>query len=66
MADYSLSSLLGHLESPAKAPINLNSNMASDLSSEVDAQLRSLMTENSMDFAANFADLASVVSDKKY
>lgn len=72
VADYSLSSLLGHLESPVKHPVGasigtLNSNMAADLSNEVDAQLQSLLTESSMDFAANFADLAaSVASDKKF
>ncbi|XP_066245130.1 protein cramped [Euwallacea similis] len=67
VADYSLSSLLGHLEIPVKTPptATSSSNMGSDLSREVDAQLRSLMTECSMDFAANFADLAaSVVNDK--
>ncbi|KAL1509346.1 hypothetical protein ABEB36_004101 [Hypothenemus hampei] len=69
VADYSLSSLLGHLETPTKTslPLNLNSHMGSELSNEVDAQLQSLMTETSMDFAASFADLAaSVVNDKKF
>lgn len=70
VADYSLSSLLGHLESPVKGPSALgalNTNMASDLSNEMDAQLQSLMTENSMDFAASFADLAaSVANDRKF
>ncbi|XP_030750783.1 protein cramped [Sitophilus oryzae] len=69
VADYSLSSLLGHLESPIKNPIttSMAANLPSDLSNEVDAQLHSLLTENSVDFAANFADLAaSVVNDKKY
>ncbi|ERL91960.1 hypothetical protein D910_09283 [Dendroctonus ponderosae] len=70
VADYSLSSLLGHLESPVKGTSALgalNTNMASDLSNEMDAQLQSLMTENSMDFAASFADLAaSVANDRKF
>ncbi|XP_076273272.1 cramped chromatin regulator isoform X2 [Rhynchophorus ferrugineus] len=69
VADYSLSSLLGHLESPVKNSMStsLASNMTSDLSNEVDAQLQSLLTENSVDFAANFADLAArVANDKKY
>ncbi|CAG9761973.1 unnamed protein product [Ceutorhynchus assimilis] len=65
VGDYSLSSLLGHLEGPAKPPVA----MASEISNEVDAQLRCLMTESSMDFAASFADLAESVastSDRKF
>ncbi|KAJ8981313.1 hypothetical protein NQ317_015446 [Molorchus minor] len=64
VADYSLSSLLGHLESPMKAN-STGPNLANDdsrLSQDVDAQLQSLLTESSVDFSANFADLAAQVS----
>lgn len=59
--DYSLSSLLGRLESPVKANnslINEDSRMFQD----VDAQLHSMLTQNSVDFSANFADLAAEVT----
>ncbi|XP_019873011.2 protein cramped [Aethina tumida] len=61
VADYSLSSLLGTLESPIKSSIAEDSRMSED----VDAQLRSLLTESSLDFSANFADLAAQVSEVK-
>ncbi|CAG9860969.1 unnamed protein product [Phyllotreta striolata] len=61
VGDYSLSSLLGHLESPVKSDSN-TINEYSRLSQDVDAQLRSLMTQNSVDFSANFADLAAEVA----
>ncbi|XP_028128511.2 uncharacterized protein LOC114324835 [Diabrotica virgifera virgifera] len=59
--DYSLSSLLGHLESPMKSGSNII-NEDSRMSQDVDAQLHSMMTQNSIDFSANFADLAAEVA----
>lgn len=56
VADYSLSSLLGQLESPMKS-------QNEDLSSQVEEQLHSLLTETSVDFAVNFADLAAQVAN---
>lgn len=66
VADYSLSSLLGHLESPIKATTSV-SNLTNDdsrLSQDVDAQISSLLTETSLDFSANFADLAAQVTNE--
>ncbi|XP_018573736.1 protein cramped [Anoplophora glabripennis] len=66
VADYSLSSLLGHLESPIKANASV-SNLTNDdsrLSQDVDAQISSLLTESSLDFSANFADLAAQVTNE--
>lgn len=66
VADYSLSSLLGHLESPIKAAASV-SNLTNDdsrLSQDVDAQISSLLTESSLDFSANFADLAAQVTNE--
>lgn len=65
VADYSLSSLLGHLESPIKGE-GSSSNMGAEdsrMSHDVDAQLRSLLTESSLDFSAKFADLAEQVTN---
>ncbi|CAH0560200.1 unnamed protein product [Brassicogethes aeneus] len=62
VADYSLSSLLGNLESPMKSNLT---NEDSRMSEDVDAQLRSLLTESSLDFSANFADLAAQVNEAK-
>ncbi|XP_045479562.1 protein cramped isoform X2 [Harmonia axyridis] len=53
VADFSLSSFLGHLESPMKTQ--------DDVSNDMDFQLRSLLTENSFDYTAKFADLAKKV-----
>ncbi|XP_060531340.1 protein cramped [Cylas formicarius] len=64
VTDYSLSSLLGHLESPVKTGASTSTNMGTDLSSEVDAHLQSLLTQSSLDFAANFADLAARVNSE--
>ncbi|XP_072384803.1 protein cramped [Diabrotica undecimpunctata] len=61
VGDYSLSSLLGHLESPMKSGSNII-NEDSRMSQDVDAQLHSMMTQNSIDFSANFADLAAEVA----
>ncbi|KAK4887661.1 hypothetical protein RN001_003932 [Aquatica leii] len=67
VADFSLSSFLGHLESPSKAATQ--SGLPADdnhLSQDVDAQLQSLFMESSVDYMAKFADLAAqVVSDVK-
>ncbi|KAL3265316.1 hypothetical protein HHI36_009524 [Cryptolaemus montrouzieri] len=54
VGDFSLSSFLGHLGSPMKSQ--------DDESHDVDAQVRSLLTENSFDYTAKFADLASKVT----
>ncbi|KAK6626251.1 hypothetical protein RUM43_006558 [Polyplax serrata] len=60
IADYSLSSILGHLETPVK-----NTNCQSyDTTSEVENQLQCLMTETSIDYMAKFADLAAKLSSE--
>ncbi|KAJ8911082.1 hypothetical protein NQ315_000542 [Exocentrus adspersus] len=66
VADYSLSSLLGHLESPIKSSSSVTglNNDDSRMSHDVDAQISSLLTESSLDFAANFADLAAQVTNE--
>lgn len=65
VADFSLSSFLGHLESPMKTscvgtvvPVGEESRMSSD----VEAQLQCLMSENSVDYMAKFADLAAQIA----
>ncbi|XP_049765730.1 protein cramped isoform X3 [Schistocerca cancellata] len=65
VADFSLSSFLGHLESPMKnpcvgtvVPVGEESRMSSD----VEAQLQCLMSENSVDYMAKFADLAAQIA----
>lgn len=68
VADYSLSSLLGHLESPmktAQSGSSINGDDTRLLSHDVDVQLQSLLTESSLDYTAKFADLAAQVSDSK-
>lgn len=64
VGDYSLSSLLGHLESPVKSETNIL-NDDSRMSQDVDAQLRSMLTQNSVDFSSNFAELAAQVARDK-
>ncbi|XP_044749049.1 protein cramped [Coccinella septempunctata] len=54
VADFSLSSFLGHLESPMKSHEDVTEDV-------VDCQFRSLLTENSFDYTAKFADLANKV-----
>ncbi|KAI5702847.1 hypothetical protein M8J75_004784 [Diaphorina citri] len=49
VADYSLSSLLGHLESPAKPAIP--------------SDMQSMMSESSVDYMAKFADLAAQMAN---
>lgn len=67
VADFSLSSFLGHLESPMKTTqcgVQTDDNPLS--SQDMDAQLQCLLTESSVDYVAKFADLAAeVVSDVK-
>ena len=66
VADFSLSSFLGHLESPMKATQSGTQTEENPLSQDMDAQLHSLLTESSVDYVAKFADLAAeVVSDLK-
>ncbi|RZF40915.1 hypothetical protein LSTR_LSTR010999 [Laodelphax striatellus] len=66
--DYSLSSLLGHLESPDKncaTAFGDDARHIADVSCDdsrlpdVDAQLESLMCEDSVDYMGKFADLAA-------
>lgn len=69
VADFSLSSFLGHLDSPMKTSqtggaIN-DDNTRLSLTQDVDAHLQSLLTETSLDYTAKFADLAAQVTDIK-
>ncbi|XP_044735274.1 protein cramped-like isoform X2 [Chrysoperla carnea] len=57
VADFSLSSFLGHLESPIKTTVPNNDD--SRMSQDMEVQLQSLMNENSIDYMAKFADLAA-------
>lgn len=69
--DFSLSSLLGHLESPMK-PTN-TANLAGNappsidaigrLPSDVDSHLQCIMTESSLDYVSKFADLAAHIEN---
>ncbi|CAH0775585.1 unnamed protein product [Bemisia tabaci] len=60
VGDFSFSSFLGHLESsPMKSSSN---NEESKLMSDVEAQLQCLMSENSVDYTAKFADLAAQIA----
>ncbi|XP_008192098.1 protein cramped isoform X2 [Tribolium castaneum] len=67
VADYSLSSLLGHLDCPSKTNQSMVSLSHDDtqLSQDVDAQLRTLLIETSVDYTAKFADLAAQVVENK-
>ncbi|XP_068082936.1 protein cramped [Anabrus simplex] len=65
VADFSLSSFLNHLESPLKPTAAVASAPSGDdtrLSSDVEAQLQCLMSENSVDYMAKFADLAAQIA----
>nr|CAD7434740.1 unnamed protein product [Timema monikensis] len=65
VADFSLSSFLGHLESPMKPSTLVTSAPSGEdtrLSSDVEAQLQCLMSENSVDYTAKFADLAAQIA----
>nr|CAD7200552.1 unnamed protein product [Timema douglasi] len=65
VADFSLSSFLGHLESPMKPSTLVTSAPSAEdtrLSSDVEAQLQCLMSENSVDYTAKFADLAAQIA----
>ncbi|KAG8222699.1 hypothetical protein J437_LFUL002756 [Ladona fulva] len=62
VADFSLSSFLGHLDSPLKpSTVAPPSGDDTRLSSDVEAQLQCLMSENSVDYMAKFADLAAQI-----
>lgn len=61
VTDFSLSSFLGHLESPLKS----NGATSSDdiqISTDVESHFQSLMTESSLDYTAKFADLAEKIA----
>ncbi|KDR16417.1 hypothetical protein L798_09323 [Zootermopsis nevadensis] len=62
VADFSLSSFLGHLESPLKPATNVQNTEDTRLFSDVEAQLQCLMSENSIDYMAKFADLAAQIA----
>lgn len=62
--DFSLSSFLGHLESPMKTisePLQDNTQQTS-ITSDVETHMQCLMTESSLDYVAKFADLAAQMS----
>lgn len=61
VTDFSLSSFLGHLESPLKP----NGTTVGDdihISTDVESHFQSLMTESSLDYTAKFADLAEKIA----
>ncbi|KAL0273213.1 UNVERIFIED_CONTAM: hypothetical protein PYX00_005943 [Menopon gallinae] len=60
VADYSLSSILGHLETPVKS----TNCQSYDANSDMESQLQCLMTETSIDYMAKFADLAAKISSE--
>ncbi|KAK7873476.1 hypothetical protein R5R35_011823 [Gryllus longicercus] len=61
VGDISLSSLLGHLDSPIKT--NQTSSGGEDVRlSDVETQMQCLMSENSVDYSAKFAVLAAQVA----
>jgi hypothetical protein len=62
VADFSLSSFLGHLESPLKQATSVPNTEDTRLLSDVEAQLQCLMSENSIDYMAKFADLADQIA----
>ncbi|XP_015603820.1 protein cramped-like [Cephus cinctus] len=65
VADFSLSSFLGQLESPVKSHRGqLGSQPVEDVrpSSDVVTQMQCLMGENSVDYMAKFANLASQIA----
>ncbi|GJQ87687.1 hypothetical protein Trydic_g17505 [Trypoxylus dichotomus] len=65
VADFSLSSFLGHLDSPMKTSQPGDDMTRLSLTQDVDAHLQSLLTETSLDYTAKFADLAAQVTDTK-
>ncbi|XP_014257030.1 uncharacterized protein LOC106670881 isoform X2 [Cimex lectularius] len=60
VADFSLSSFLGHLESPLKSN-GLAGTEDTHMSTDVDSHFQSLMAESSLDYTAKFADLAAKI-----
>lgn len=59
--DFSLSSFLGHLDKEQMAETARNDNQKV-ISNDVEAQFQCLMSENSVDYTAKFADLAAQVA----
>uniref|UniRef100_A0A0A9WQS3 Protein cramped-like protein n=2 Tax=Lygus hesperus TaxID=30085 RepID=A0A0A9WQS3_LYGHE len=62
--DFSLSSFLGHLESPLKSngvPGPLEDTHMSTMSTDMESHFQSLMAESSLDYTAKFADLAAKI-----
>lgn len=59
--DFSLSSFLGHLDKEQTAESARNDNQKV-ISNDVEAQFQCLMSENSVDYTAKFADLAAQVA----
>lgn len=59
--DFSLSSFLGHLESPMKTTSESlqGNNEQTSIASDVETHMQCLMAENSFDYVAKFADLAA-------
>ncbi|XP_014616399.1 PREDICTED: uncharacterized protein LOC106793737 [Polistes canadensis] len=70
VADFSLSSFLGQLESPLKASqrSQLGGHTVEDVrpSSDVVSHMQCLMAENSVDYMAKFANLASQIADDEH
>lgn len=63
VVDFSLSSFLGHLDSPLKSSSTVGpTNDDTRLSQDVEAQLQCLMSESSVDYMAKFADLAAQIA----
>lgn len=61
--DFSLSSFLGHLESPMKATSDpsQDNHQPTSISSDVETHMQCLMTDSSLDYVAKFADLAAQI-----
>ncbi|XP_050544806.1 protein cramped [Daktulosphaira vitifoliae] len=59
--DFSLSSFLGHLEKDESSNLT-ESDREKVISNDVEAQFQCLMSENSTDYTAKFADLAAKVA----
>lgn len=60
--DFSLSSFLGHLESPIKPQVTHSEE--NRISQDADVNLQSLLNENSEDYMAKFAALAARISNE--
>ncbi|XP_047348493.1 uncharacterized protein LOC124948651 isoform X1 [Vespa velutina] len=70
VADFSLSSFLGQLESPLKGSqrSQVGGHTVEDVrpSSDVVSHMQCLMAENSVDYMAKFANLASQIADDEH